>query len=148
MKNTIVVLLLAAKLFLGSSKANGAYLPSVGQTKAIAQNGTLSLAGSLFMDTFSVSSATPTIQLGNYLRSNGYTKAKSYGVVGFRAGATVSNSPQVAITAFTDTSITVLISQQNTSTVTILGVNVLSGLPMVLVPDPSNVKVVLSSYMY
>jgi hypothetical protein len=72
------------------------------------------------------------------------TNFRLLGATGYRIGATTSNSPNIAITAITNNSISLIANQTNTSTVTILGINVLSGLPTVLVTDPTNIKIVLS----
>lgn len=110
--------------------------------------GVLSNTGILFADSFSISSATPTIQLGTYIRARGCTKAFMYTACGLRWGGSVTNSPQVAITGFTDTTLTLAVTQQNTAVVTILGINVLSGLPLIGVSDFSSNKVMISACFY
>ncbi len=116
--------------------------------KAYGVGGLLSNAGKLFSDTISVSSATPTISLSSYLTAMGVSNFKIVSATGYRAGASATNAPQVAISAQTSNSVSAIITQQNTATVTLIGINVLSGLPMILVPDPVNVKVVLSFMAY
>lgn len=117
-------------------------------TRVAQKAGTLTSAGVPFTDTFSLSTSTPTISMSSYISAQGGTKFKLSGVVGFRTGATATNAPNVAITGMTDNSVTCIITQQNTATITILGINVLSGLPMVLVPDPTNVKLIIDGIIY
>lgn len=114
-------------------------------TKVWSKSGLLSSSGILVVDTFSVSTASPTISLN---LPTGTTIAKILSVTGYRSGATVSNSPQVCISAMTNTSVTLIISQQNTATLTLLSTTLLSGLPMVLVPDPTNIKIAISYITY
>ena len=120
----------------------------IGKVKAIRKSGIMSMSGTILIDTFSISSSTPTLQLGTYVRQYGYTKAASYTATGMRISGTVSNSPQVSISGFTDTTVSLVISQQNTAVVSILGINVLSGLPLIAPSDPQNIKIVLSAYLY
>ncbi len=104
--------------------------------------------GKLFTDTFSLTTATPTISLSAYLTAMGCSNFKLISATGFRAGATTSNAPNVAITGMTSNSVSLIFNQTNTAVVSILGINVLSGLPTILVPDPTNVKAVLSFYAW
>lgn len=136
-------------LFVPDS-SQASYMPTnaFGKVKAVNKAGVMSTLGVLLIDTFSVPTATPTIQLGTYIRANGYTKAASYAVVGYLPGAIASTSPNVSITGFTDTTVSIILTQSNTATVTILGINVLSGLPMVLVASPTNYKLIISAYLY
>ena len=119
--------------------------PSFDTVKVYSKSGLLSNQGVIVTDTFSVSSATPTITC-NLPAST--TQMKILAVTGYRTGGTASNSPQVAVSGFTSTTVSLLITQQNTATVSILSTNVLSGLPFILVPDPTNVKVILSYIAY
>lgn len=96
-------------------------------------------------DTFAISTANPVITLP---LPTGTTIASVLAATGYRAGSTASNSPQVAIYDFTSTTVSLLVTQQNTTTVSILGINVLSGLPFILTPDPTNVKIVISYIAY
>jgi hypothetical protein len=104
--------------------------------------------GVTVVDTFTISSATPTVSFTSILATTGKTNFKVISATGYRASATAINSPNVAVTSITTNSATFIITQQNTSTVTILGINILSGLPMILVPDPVNVKLILSLIAY
>lgn len=115
-----------------------------GLSRLYSKSGLVSSTLMQFSDTFSISSATPTISLASYMAGQGWSNFKIKSVTGFRASASASNLPQVAVTAMTSNSITFIIGQTNTSTTTILGVSVLSGLPTVIVPDPTNVKIILS----
>lgn len=120
-------------------------ISSSGLMKVWSKSSLLSSAGILVVDTFSVSTATPTISLP---LPTGTTTARLVSATGFRSGATVSTSPQVSISSFSGSNVSLIMSQQNTATVSILGINVLSGLPTILVPDPTNVKVVLAYAAY
>lgn len=102
----------------------------------------LSTAGVIVTDTFSVASATPTVTLN---LPTGTTTAKLLSVTGYRAGATAQNSPQVSITAFTNTSVSLALTQSNSTAVSLLGINVLG---LQAVPDPANVKVLISYIAY
>lgn len=104
--------------------------------------------GVAIVDTFTISSATPTVSFTSILATTGKSNFKIISATGFRASATAVNSPNVSVTALTSNSATFILTQQNTATITILGINVLSGLPMILVPDPANVKLVLSLIAY
>lgn len=117
-------------------------------TKVYSKSALLSNGGVLITDTFTVASATPTVSFSSILSTTGKSNFKLMAATGFRAGATASTSPQVSVTALTSNSATFNITQQNTATVTILGINVLSGLPLILAPDPQNVKLVLSLIAY
>lgn len=117
-------------------------------SKVYDKSGLLTSNAKYFCDTFTVSSATPTISLATYLSAASCTNFKLNSAVAYRVSATVSNSPNVTITAISSNSVTLILNQVNSSTVSILGISVLSGLPMVLVPDPTNIKVVLSFIMY
>lgn len=108
----------------------------------------LSNAGVLITDTFTVASATPTISFASILSTVGKSNFKIISATGYRAGATATTSPQVSVTAITSNSATFNITQQNTATVTILSINVLSGLPLILAPDPQNVKLIVSLIAY
>src|SRR4051812_13711787 len=105
----IFIIAISLKCLFIPTQVEAAYSSVIGKTKAVNKAGTMSLSGTIMIDTFSVSTATPTIQLGTYIRNNGYNKAASYTATGYRSGATVSNSPQVAVSAFTDTSITLVL---------------------------------------
>lgn len=104
--------------------------------------------GVVIVDTFTIASATPTVSFSSILSTTGKSNFKILSATGYRASATASNSPQVAVTALTSNSATFSITQQNTATVTILGINVLSGLPLILAPDPANVKLIISLIAY
>lgn len=108
------------------------------------KSGLITSALSQFSDTFSIASATPTISFAAYMSSQGWGSFKIKSATGYRVGATASNAPQVAITALTSNSATFIVNQTNTATVTILGISVLSGLPIVNIPDPQNAKIILS----
>lgn len=108
----------------------------------------LSNAGVLITDTFTVASATPTISFASILSTVGKSNFKIIAVTGYRSAATATTSPQVSVTAITSNSATFNITQQNTATVTILSINVLSGLPLILAPDPQNVKLIVSLIAY
>lgn len=110
--------------------------------------GSVTSSAILFVDTFSISSAQPTIDLSSYITANGKTSCRVFSAVGFRVSATTSNSPNVSFTGWSTTGAPLIFNQTNTNTVTILGISVLSGLPTVLVPDPTNVKVVIGAYFY
>lgn len=114
-------------------------------SKVWSKSSLLSNSGILVIDTFSIASANPTITL-NLPTST--TIAKVLSVTGYRAGATISNSPQVCISGMTSTSVTLIVSQQNTNTLTLLGTTLLSGTPIVLVPDPTNIKIAISYITY
>lgn len=108
----------------------------------------LSNSGVLIVDTFTISGSTPTVSFSSVLSAAGKSNFKLLSCTGYRAGATAITSPQVSCTALTSNSATFSITQQSTATVTILGINVLSGLPLILVPDPVNVKLILSLIAY
>lgn len=110
--------------------------------------GSLSTSPVFFTDTFSVATATPTIDLSSYITAAGKTQCKVISAVGYRVGATTGTSPNVTITGITSTGVSLIFNQTNTATVSILGINVLSGLPTILVPDPTNIKVVIGAYFY
>lgn len=110
--------------------------------------GQLATAPVFFTDTFSVSTSTPTIDLSTYITAAGKTTCKVVSAVAYRVGAITSNSPNVTITGMTNTSVSLILNQTNTATVSILSINVLSGLPTILTPDPTNVKVVIGAYFY
>lgn len=112
------------------------------------KSGLVSNSVILFADTFSVSSATPTIDLSTYMTAAGKSNCKVTSAVAFRSGATTSNSPNVTVTGISNTGAALIFNQTNTATVTILSINVLSGLPTILTPDPANVKVLLTAYFY
>lgn len=112
------------------------------------KTGLVAPVAKIFTDTFSVSSATPTISLSTYLTAMSASSFKVISCSGFRSGATASNSPNVCVTAISSNSVTLALNQTNTATTTILGISVLSGLPIVAVPDPTAVKVVLSFYAW
>lgn len=114
-------------------------------SKVWSKSSLLSNSGIFVVDTFSIASANPTITLN---LPTGTTIAKVLSVTGYRAGATVSNSPQVCISGMTSTSVTLIVSQQNTNTLTLLGTTLLSGTPIVLVPDPTNIKIAISYITY
>lgn len=105
----------------------------------------LSTTGVIIADTFSVATATPTISLTTILATVGKSNFKILSATGYRVSG---SSPQVSTTSLTSNSATFSITQANTATVSILGINVLSGLPLILVPDPTNVKIVLSLIAY
>lgn len=130
---------------------------NVGATGSAGTNGVAPLrnkAGLLsgtpiaFTDTFTISTATPTIDLSTYITAAGKTSMKLVSATAYRVGATVSTSPNLSVTSLSSTQVSLILSQTNVAVVSILGINVLSGLPMVLVPDPANVKIVLSCYFY
>lgn len=54
------------------------------------------------------------------------------------------------ITGITNTSVSIIFNQTNTATITVplTSLNVLSGLPTILTPDPTNIKVLLTAYFY
>lgn len=137
---------------LGYTPYNGATNPNgYITTSAVTlrnKSGLVSNSVILFADTFSVSSATPTIDLSTYMTAAGKSNCKVTSAVAFRSGATTSNSPNVTVTGVSNTGATLIFNQTNTATVTILSINVLSGLPTILTPDPANVKVLLTAYFY
>lgn len=112
------------------------------------KTGLVAPGAKIFTDTFGVTSATPTISLSSYLTAMSASNFKVISCSGFRSGATASNSPNICVTAITSNSVTLALNQTNTATTTILGISVLSGLPVVAVPDPTAVKVVLSFYAW
>lgn len=112
------------------------------------RSGSLSTSPVFFVDTFSVSTSTPTIDLSSFISAAGKSSCKIVSAVAYRSGASTSNSPNVTITAMTSTAVSLILNQTNTATVTILGISVLSGLPTILTPDPTNVKVLISAYFY
>lgn len=141
---------LIVKAATAPTQVQASYAPMsmIGKTRVAQKSGTLTNTGIAFCDTFSVSSATPTVSMSSYISAQGGTSFKLAAATGYRASATATNSPNVSVTGLSSNSATFIITQQNTSTVTILGINVLSGLPMVLVPDPTNVKLIISGYIY
>lgn len=120
-------------------------LPDTYSVKIWSKSIQLSAAGILVVDTFSINSSTPTVTLN---LPTGTTIAKVMSAVGYRSGGTVSNSPQVSISAMTSTTVSLVVYQQNTAVTTILGISVLSGTPIILVPDPANIKVLISYICY
>jgi hypothetical protein len=112
------------------------------------KSGLLTNSPVFFTDTFTIASSTPTISLSTYLSAASKSSFKMISCDAYRASATASNIPTIIPTALSSNSITFLLTQTNTSTVTILGINVLNGLPVVPVSDPQNVKVILSAYFY
>lgn len=108
------------------------------------KTGSLSTTVRAFTDTFSISTSTPTISLSGYLSTMACSNFKLISVTGFRTGASTSTSPTIAVTAVSSNSVSLIANQINTATTTILGISVLSGLPTILVPDPTNIKIVLS----
>lgn len=112
---------------------------------AYSKSALLSSSGVFITDTFSISSSTPTVSFASILSTAGKSNFKILAATGFRASG---SSPQVSVTALTNNSATFAITQANTATVQILGINVLSGLPLILVPDPTNVKLILSLIAY
>lgn len=130
--------------FLGTNGSLAAWNTIGSLLSVYSKAGLLSSSAKVFTDTFSVSTATPTISFSSYLSTMGATAFKVLGVTGYRVAATTGNSPNVSVTDVTASGVSLILNQTNTATVTILGINVLSGLPTVLVPDPANVKVVLS----
>lgn len=102
----------------------------------------------IFSDTISVTTATPTISFSTYLTTAGKTKFKIISVDAMRTGATATNQPSVGITAISTTGATFQLQQQNNAVVTILGINVLSGLPLINVTDFTGLKIVLTLVFY
>lgn len=137
-------------LFLIAKTVFASYAPMnvIGKVRIADKSGLISTNGIEFADTFSVASATPTISLSSYVSAQGGTSFKLKAITGYRASATATNAPQATVSGLTSTSVSCVLTQQNTATVTILGINVLSGNPYILVPDPQNVKVVLSGTIY
>lgn len=125
-----------------------AIVQSTGKFYIYDKTGLLSQTGKLFSDTFALTSSTPTISLTSILAAMGCTNFKLLGVTGYRSGAGSTNAPNVAVSAITSNSVSLVFNQQNTAVVSILGINVLSGTPLVLVPDPTNVKAILSYYAW
>lgn len=137
---------LADDLYYPKNSNPSNYLTSVPYVvKVWSKSAQLSSSGIMVVDTFLIATSTPTITLA---LPTGTTAAKIMAATGYRSGATINNSPQVAISAMTSTTVSLVMSQQNTSTVSILGINVLSGNPIIAVPDPTNVKVILSYIAY
>lgn len=137
---------------IGYTPYNGATNPNgyISTSSVTLRNkaGLVSNSVVLFSDTFSVSNATPTIDLSSYISAAGKSNCRVVSVVAYRVGATTSNSPNVTVTGISNTGATLIFNQTNTATVTILSINVLSGLPTILTPDPTNVKVLLTAYFY
>jgi len=138
----------SSNLYYTDARARAAVTPDTFAVKVYNAGGLVSKYGKIFTDTIAISTATPTISLSSYLTAMSATSFKLMGVTGYRIGSTATTSPQVSISAITGTSVSLVISQPNTATVTIVGIPVLSGLPTILTPDPTNVKVVLSFYAY
>jgi hypothetical protein len=127
--------------------ATAAYLPYDGKTSLRTVSG-INNGATPFCDTISISSATPTVSFSSYISAQGGTSFKLAAATGYRESATATNAPNIAVTSLSSTSATFIVTQQNTATTTILGINVLSGAPMVVVPDPQNVKIILSGFIY
>lgn len=120
------------------------YTQSIGKTLLYNKAGLVSAISKRFTDTFSISSSTPTINLAPYLSAMGCSNFSINAVTGFRAGANATTAPNVAVSAITSNSISLVFSQTNTATVSVVGVSVLAGLPAILTPDPGNVKAIIS----
>lgn len=119
-----------------------------GKTRVYDKTGLISSNGMPMTDTFTISTATPTISFATLMSNIGATAFKIRSVTGYRVGAVTGTSPQVAVTSLTSNSASFIVNQTNTATVTILSINVLSGLPTILAPDPQNVKLVLDVVFY
>lgn len=133
---------------LNISDTTGKWLPAsyTGSFSTYNKAGTLLAQNAkLVTDTFAVASATPTI---TWTLPSGTTTSRIVGVTGYKLSGTAANSPQVSVSAYTNTSVSVVITQQNTTTVTILGIPVLSGSPLILVTDYTGVRIIVSYIVY
>lgn len=132
------------------TESDGRYATSAssGKVKVYDKSGLISSNGMHMTDTFVIASATPTISFATLMSSIGATNFKIKSATGFRVSATANNSPQVATTAITSNSVSFVVSQNNTAVVSILGINVLSGAPLIVVPDPQNVKIIIDAVFY
>lgn len=114
------------------------------------KTGLLSNSYVAFTDTFAITSAVQTISLSSYMSTAGKSNMRIKAVTGVRitGSPTAQGSPQVSISGITSNSVTVVCTQANPATVTILGINVLSGLPLVLLSDFTATKVVIDAVFY
>lgn len=118
---------------------NSAYA-NMGKVFIRNKSGIISSTGIIVSDTFTITDGN-TIDLSAYLSGNGYTAMTPIAVCGFRVGATATNAPQLAITGWTNTTVTVIATQSNSG---ILGI--LAGL--ITVTDFVNSKCHLTFIAY
>lgn len=77
------------------------------------------------------------------ISSAGFSQIKSVNIETVRNTADPNNVPDVSIKTMTNSMLTVNIRQPNTAVVSILGINVISGLPMVFPTSVSDIQLIV-----
>lgn len=86
---------------------------------------------------------TTATDYGIDISSAGFSEIKTVSIVPVKNTTAAADMPDVAIKTMTMTRIGINIRQANTAVVQILGINVLSGLPMIAPADVSSIQLIV-----